>query len=525
MYQIYYNDSLVYDPRSANSTDPGDVSFSVLDATLQLAIGSGGQLTFTLPAGHPMIGKIEMKAGGVKVVEVLPGGSSTVFLGRVIRDEIDFDNDHTYECEGRLAYLNDTLVRPGEIQFDSFEQWQAFVAAGENNAAPAFRLQMLLDAHNAMAGPGGAIQLGNVTVGGSAFDRTAADYLTTWERMLMELPDSELGGFFSMRYEGDAAYLDYIASTADLTDYNEQAITFGENLAEITRKRTGGDTFNAILPFDSYGLPLLGWPGNTLPDGYYGENNEYYKTGHILKLVDVPSTIVRTADIATPETYSAQEAIDMSIAYLENNAEVNVSELSVKAYDRSAADPSIEPFRAGKRVKILDPPHGIREAYLVMGITIDLTGGADVGLDLGAKATSLTASGAQRINEEAAKAREMRLLFRNESPGTAQAAGTLANIPDISGCNLFYIEVCWSTGYTAYRAGTWVYVPDSTAVTAMASVDWYSGGAVSHAYRAVTIDKSAAAGSQISISTGAQANSGNVTNSTSSAVVTTIIGY
>lgn len=526
MYQIYYNDALVYDPRLANSAEPGDMTGAILDGTLQLAIGSGGQLTFTLPAGHPMIGEIQLKAGAVKVVEVLPSGTNTIFLGRVIADSMNFDNSHTYECEGRLSYLCDTVIARGSFPPYSWSGSEAaeYLAAVASHTVPEYRLGKLLDAHNAMAGAGGEIQLGTVTVSGGAMERNSSEWLTTWERMLMELPESDLGGFLQIRYEGDTAYLDYLASTADFNTYNSQVINFGENLAEITRETSGGEEFNAVLPVSPNGDAILRNHHNTLPDGYYGDNNEYYKRGNVLEHVGETNNVVAVVEMDVGISDPATDRINAAIAYLEANAGQYVNSLSVKAYDLSAVDASVEPFRVGKMVKILDPPHGIREAYLVMGLKIDITGGADVQLDLGAKATSLTSSGAQRINEEAAAKREPKVLYRNSSPDSAQSSGSLSSVPDISAYNWLFVEVCWSTSYTSHCAGTWVYVPDGTAVIAHPSVDWTDSGAA-HAYRQVTINKSASAGSQVSVGTGNKATPSGTTEGTSYAIVTTIIGY
>ena len=522
MYQIFYNDALVYDPRLANGAEPGDLTGVILDGTLKLAIGSGGQLTFTLPAGHPMIGTIELKAEPVKVTEVLASGTNVVFLGRVIRMETAFDNSVAYECEGRQSYLCDTVVRPGSFPpySWSWEEDQEYQAAIQANTVPEYRLGKLLDAHNAMAGAGGEILLGDVTVTGGAMERSSSEWLTTWERLLMEFTDSDLGGFFQIRYADGTAYLDYLAGTDDFTEYNAQRIDFGANLAEITRETSGGTTFNAVLPVNSKGSPQL--IPLFIPDGPY-DSGRYIKSGYVMRTAGAPSNVVTVEQMSLTGTAAqvAQQVCD----WLDANAGASVvNALTVKAYDLSASDPNVEPFRVGKLVKILDPPHNIREAYLVMGITVDLTGGADVDLDLGAQVTSLTASGAQRINEETAARRVPKVLYRNTSPGTAQSSGALGSVPDISAYNLFFIEVCWGTSYTSHRAGTWVYVPDGTAVIAHPSVDWYDSGAA-HTYRQVTINKSNSAGSQISLGAGNKADSSGTSEGTGYAVVTTIIGY
>lgn len=117
----------------------------------------------------------------------------------------------------------------------------------------------------------------------------------------------------------------------------------------------------------------------------------------------------------------------------------------------------------------------------------------------------------------------MYLMYLNDSPSTSQSSGTLSSVPDISAFNLFYIEVCWSTGYTSHRAGTWVYVPEGSSVIAHPSVNWYENSAVAHVYRQVTINTANSQGSQVSLTTGTRATASGVTDGTSYAIVTAII--
>ena len=117
----------------------------------------------------------------------------------------------------------------------------------------------------------------------------------------------------------------------------------------------------------------------------------------------------------------------------------------------------------------------------------------------------------------------MYLMYLNDSPSTSQSSGALSDVPDISAFNLFYIEACWSTGYTSHRAGTWVYVPEGSSVIAHPSVDWYENSAVAHVYRQVTINTANSQGSQISLGAGNRATASGISESGSYAVVTAII--
>ena len=120
---------------------------------------------------------------------------------------------------------------------------------------------------------------------------------------------------------------------------------------------------------------------------------------------------------------------------------------------------------------------------------------------------------------------EPTVLYRNSSPSTAQTSGALGNVPDISAYDWIFVEVCWSTSYTSYRSGTWVYVPDGTSVKAIPAVPMYSNNRVANAYREVTISKNASPGSQISLSTGHIATTSSNSSDSAAAIVTTIIGF
>jgi len=382
MYQIYYNDTLLYDPRGANTAEPGDRTFALVDGRLQLAVDSAGRLTMTLAAGHPAIGQIVPRLGVVKVVELIGSNAETVFLGRVIRETLNLDNSHSYEVEGRLACLNDTIMLPHSLPEDyaSDSGYQAAVAA---NTVPSWWLGKLLETHNGMAvTDNNRIQPGTVTVTGGAMARSADDYRSMWETIREELPNSPLGGHLVVRYAGDTAYLDYLA---ELTDENAQHVVFGENLLDLSRSTNAEDYYNSIIPIGKDGMRC-----SAAPNGYQDAAHTYFKSGPYV--INSPQSnggygcVFRT--VSWPEVTDPQELVDRAVAMLA--AAVFIDEIQISAADLSLIGTETAAFRIARILIIEDPPQGIRQGYAVMCLDIDLTGGVETRLTLGTRGVSLT---------------------------------------------------------------------------------------------------------------------------------------
>lgn len=382
MYQIFYDGALVFDPRGANCAEPGDKTYALTEGHLTLAVGTAGQLTMTLDAGHPMISRMAARLGVVKVVELIGGTAATIFLGRIIRDTLHFDNSHTYECEGRLACLNDTVMTPYYFP-TSYESDPDYQTALANNTVPAYWLGKLLSIHNDMAwDANNQIQPGTVTVTGGAFERSSDTWENLWRILSGDLPESELGGYLVMRYSGDAAYLDYLAS---FPDTNGQAVTFGANLLDITRNNSAEDYFNAVVPLGKDGLTCL-----AAANGYYGTDDRYYKSGtYIVTPAERDAgygNVVRV--VSWDDVDSASDLVTKAVSYLDTAAFVD--EVEISAADLSVIDGSTPAFRIGRLLTIDNPPQNMRTAYAVMGLGIDVLGDAETQITLGARGVSLT---------------------------------------------------------------------------------------------------------------------------------------
>lgn len=105
-----------------------DADYYVLSPMVALERGKNPSLTFSIIPGHPCYDKI------VKMVSLLEvfDGEERIFSGRAIKTNADFFNQISVECEGRLSFLNDSVI----------------AKIGSHTETPRAHLQRLLDEHN-----------------------------------------------------------------------------------------------------------------------------------------------------------------------------------------------------------------------------------------------------------------------------------------------------------------------------------------------------------------------------------------
>ena len=97
---------LIYDDTSL------DDRLVLIDPKLSLEDSTAGKFEFTMPItniAYGLIGRMDTE------IRVFQNGDE-IWRGRVLEEEVDFNNRKSYTCEGALAYMNDTVIPPKEWQ-------------------------------------------------------------------------------------------------------------------------------------------------------------------------------------------------------------------------------------------------------------------------------------------------------------------------------------------------------------------------------------------------------------------------
>ncbi len=336
MYRVYCDGVLIYHTTLQ--------SMPIFNPVIDLEANKTGSFVFTLYQDHPRYGIIKKLKSIIAVYQE----DYLLFRGRVLDEDIGFHNEKTVTCEGELAFLLDSILRPYDFTGSITEY-----------------LNMLIDTHNAHADAEKRFSLGVVTVTdpNDTITRSNIEYVTVWDELTDKLIKN-LGGYIQARHEGETVYIDYLS---DFTLLSPQEITFGKNLLDLKRIRKGAEIATAIIPL---GAKIRDAEGNetderlTIKDvngglDYITDPEAIAQYGYIVK-----SAIWE--DVTEPENL-----LTKGQAYL--NDSVNLWEsIELTAADLAAVDKDITSFHIGTKVRAESKPHGLNELFTVIKLSINM---------------------------------------------------------------------------------------------------------------------------------------------------------
>ena len=381
MYQVFFNDYPIYDPR--------DTSLQIREPDAHLAVGESGSMSFRLDSDHPNADKITRMKGVLRLV----AGGTSILKARVRKDTQDFNLGRKIEAEGLLACLNDSVIPPFTFP-DDFSEDAAYQTAAESGNVIRFFLEWVLAEHNSQTGPEQQIQLGDVTVTdpNNYISRASSDYLTAMDVVKKKLVDL-LGGHLLADYSGETTVLHYYA---DLPLTNVQEVEFGENLLDLETELSAENPFTAILPVGKDGLTMAELEDGEVSPGIMKEGLILYNAaaeaesgGRITKKVDWPD-VTEAANLRTK-----------AVAQLTAEGAKHVMTITCKAVDLGGTGDTPH-FMVGRYVQLKSPPHGFADAYPLMELNPDILNPGNTQITLGStvKAASDMAHGNQSALEE-----------------------------------------------------------------------------------------------------------------------------
>lgn len=243
MYSLYLSnktengveETLIYDARVP------DKSLALISPSLEVESGNAGSLDFTMPPNHLGYNLVDK----MRTEVIFKQNDKEMWRGRVLNTDTDFYNQMKVECEGELAYLNDTYQPQKEYDDTTLRQFLEGVISIHN--------QKVSDTNGNPVGPIdkrfkiGAVYVEDV---GSAsvnemFRKT--DYDTTLQ--CLKSVASTYKAYFVIRktveYGVVVRYLDFVK---DFVDTCSQSINFGENLLDYSKSFTMEDLCTVAMP-------------------------------------------------------------------------------------------------------------------------------------------------------------------------------------------------------------------------------------------------------------------------------------
>ena len=362
----------------------------------------------------------------VELKEVESG--EVLFRGRVRSASIAMDGAKKIVCEGSLAYLNDTTIRPYKT-YDTTE-----IDCPINAPAEADKLFLrFIDQHNAhVANNCERFRVGiNAGINYGRLSRGTGSRPTTIKEMRDKLTKL-CGGYFRVRYDDYGSLIDWLPSRGAAE--STQAVELGQNLLDLSTGTDGKDLFTAIVPVGKAG------EGEhehdvTIDDGeqdgvYVAVSPDYYILDDAIvdkakaERYGVIEKTVQYRDIADKKQLAEKAMAELAAARFDDAIEVS-------AFDLHYADKSIRPINFLERVSVKSKPHGLSRMMLCVGRTINICDPANTKYKFGAIASTLTKEGTSAQDDADAQQRRVTALSASTRTIAEDAKKTTIKVAEV----------------------------------------------------------------------------------------------
>ena len=409
MYILKYAGSVLHDPRT-------DVQISA--GTLKEESGQSPTLSLTIQPTHPLWDSFTRDTVMLpnREVELLEFETGIVlFRGRVRAISMEFDGSKKLTCEGAMAYLNDTTVRPYKT-YDTDE-----IECDINAPAEANKLfEWFIEQHNAHVMNACEKFIIGVNAGANygKLQRGTGTRPATLKEMRDKL-EKACGGWLRVRYDATGSIIDWLPDTgaAEAT----QRVELGSNLLDLDTQVDGKDIYTAIVPVGKTGKGSDEHKVNVsaetayVPFGFAIQGDAVVDMAAVEKYGLIEKTM--SYDLDKPQALADKAVADLAAGKLDDSIEVS-------AFDLHNLNEQTLPIDFLDRVFVKSEPHGIERYMICSGRTINLTNPTATQFKLGAITATLT-KGATNSQESAQESIAKRVTsLSNATRNIAKDAAT-----------------------------------------------------------------------------------------------------
>lgn len=409
MYILKYAGSVLHDPRTNTQISAG---------TLKEESGQSPTLSLTIQPTHPLWDSftrdtVMLPSREVELLEFETG--IVLFRGRVRAVSMEFDGSKKLTCEGAMAYLNDTTVRPYKT-YDTDE-----IECDINAPAEANKLfEWFIKQHNAHVMNACEKFIIGVNAGANygKLQRGTGTRPATLKEMRDKL-EKACGGWLRVRYDATGSIIDWLPDTgaAEAT----QRVELGSNLLDLDTQIDGKDIYTAIVPVGKTGKGQDEHKVNVstetayVPFGFAIQDDAVVDMAAAEKYGRIEKTV--SYDLDKPQALADKAVADLAAGKLDDSIEVS-------AFDLHNLNEQTLPIDFLDRVFVKSGPHGIERYMICSGRTINLTNPTATQFKLGAITATLT-KGATSSQESAQESIAKRVTsLSNATRNIAKDAAT-----------------------------------------------------------------------------------------------------
>lgn len=356
MFTMYADGKLLYAPHlSANGC-------GVFSPQLTVELNRAGELEFVMPPDNVLYNEMnKLKT----FVEVYQDGDE-LFRGRVLHDEKDFYKQKRTFCEGELAFMLDSRIRPYKFGGTGRELFTKYITE-----------------HNSRVEADKQFIVGDITVvvADETIDVENESCATTIDEINSNILD-EFGGYLKTRQGSDGKrYIDWLEESGEVST---QTIEFGVNLLDITEYITAEDIFTVLVPLGASKRDDRGESSGKVDITSVNGGKDYIENATAIALFGRIESSEEWNDVEDPATLKK-----LAEAWLNANIELSVS-LTVKAVDLHMLDVAYQKIRVGDWIQVISWPHNLDRLFQCEKIVYDLIDPEQTEYTFGAKASGIT---------------------------------------------------------------------------------------------------------------------------------------
>lgn len=352
MYKVKVGDEYLY--------HPWDSVRQISDPKLDTELNKNGSFTFSVYPDNPFYDSFKKIKTVIRIIDFdTQGNEKEIFCSRVLNEEVDFEGEKTITCEGNMAYLLDSVQRPYK---------------GEYTPGELFRLY--IGKHNEQVESEKQFRIGNVTVTGEKAKYDESDYKDTRAAIDDKLLNV-YGGYIRTREEKGEYYIDYLKEYDDETG---QAVTFGENILDITKYIKADDIKTCVVPLGATNSAT----GRPITIASVNNNVDYICDLEAVKAFGKIFGTVSYSDVESPSRLLERAKEDIKdLVNLSITIELTAIDLKDLGYD-------VKNINVGDKIPVRSKPHGISSYMQVSKVSKNLKEVSDCKVTLGSTIKTLT---------------------------------------------------------------------------------------------------------------------------------------
>lgn len=325
------NNKVIHDPSQ------NDSGLLVVGGVINKQVNCADSFTFTIYPDNVGYSDIEIMTTWLSVLK----DGEVVFHGRVLAEKTGWNNEKEITCEGDLAILNDSILRPYSFSGTLSDY-----------------MTMLINQHNAQVGADKQIVIKTVDNPTTQIIRRTADYKPTLQELFEKIVDY-FGGYLVIEIENGVRKISYVT---DSTSGTNQTLEIGKNIIDFNRTIAAEALATAIIPL--------------------GATSEETGQRLTIKTVNDGSDFLASPDAATKGLIYAVYTFDgiddpaelkaKGQAVLEDLTRI-VPRIELSAVDLSSAGYNIDAIGFFQYVTVQDNAHTVSGQYLITERTYNIS--------------------------------------------------------------------------------------------------------------------------------------------------------